>query len=274
MAEVILNSQITTKLSAKALLSASTKFWFATTVVGQWIFASYVLVFYGGATFNGDIAQWNKVMPHGYVEGDLIGNLAVAVHLFLALIVLVGGPLQLIPTIRNKVPKFHRINGRVYILTAFILAIGGLFMVWTRGVAGADIGKYSISINALLILLFAFMAVKNAIARNIKVHLKWAIRLFLVMGGVWFFRVGLMLWLMIHQAPVGFDPKTFEGPFLTFLGFAQFIVPLIFAELYFKAAESTANGAKFMMATTMSILALMTIGGIVAATMSMWLPRM
>ena len=37
------------------------------------------------------------------------------------------------------------------------------------------------------------------------------------MNGVWFFWLGLLLWLMIHQQPVGFDPKTFTGPFLTFL---------------------------------------------------------
>ena len=31
-------------------------------------------------------------MPHGYLKGDFIGNLAVGIHLLLAFVVLVDGP--------------------------------------------------------------------------------------------------------------------------------------------------------------------------------------
>lgn len=254
-------------------LSHSAKMWFLVTVFGQWIFAFYVAMFYGGASFAGDFAKWNKVMPHGYIPGDTIGNIAVGMHLLLALVVLIGGPLQLIPQIRKLAPKFHRINGRIYILTALVLSVGGLFMVWTRGVAGGDIGKYSISLNAILIIVFACLAVYFAIKRDIKTHRRWAIRLFIVMGGVWFFRIGLMLWLMIHQAPVGFDPKTFEGPFLTFLGFAQYLIPLAVAQLYFKAAESKKNQNKIIMSVALTLLTVAMAGGIFSASMGMWLPR-
>jgi uncharacterized membrane protein len=254
-------------------LGYSAKLWFAVTVIGQWIFAAYVAIFYGGATFSGDLAEWNKVMPHGYIAGDTIGNLAVGIHLFLALVVLIGGPLQLIPQIRSYAPKFHRFNGRIYILTAFILSLGGLFMVWSRGVAGGEIGKYSISLNAILIMIFAGLAVYNAIKRDIKTHRRWAIRLFIVMGGVWFFRIGLMLWLMVHQAPVGFDPKTFEGPFLSFLGFAQYLLPLAVAQLYFAASDSNNPKYKMVMSLSLVVLSLGMAGGIFAASMGMWLPR-
>jgi hypothetical protein len=273
MTESVLTGRATVAFNANKFLTNSAKAWFLIAVAGQLIFAIYVALFYGGATLSGNIAHWNKVMPHGYIEGDFIGNLAVGVHLLLALVVLVGGPLQIIPQIRNKFPIFHRINGRVYIFTAMVLSLGGLFMVWTRGTIGAEIGKYSISLNALLIMTFAALAVFYAIKRNIKVHRRWAIRLFLVMGGVWFFRVGLMLWLMIHQAPVGFDPKTFSGPFLTFLGFAQYCVPLLFAQLYFNAQESKNNQFKTITAGVIIILTLATLGGIIAASMGMWFPR-
>ncbi len=274
MTESVLTSKPIAAFNTHKFLTNSAQAWFLIAVAGQWIFALYVASFYGGATLSGNIAHWNKVMPHGYVPGDTIGNIAVGMHLLLALVVLIGGPLQLIPQIRSKAPKFHRVNGRMYIFTAMILSLGGLFMVWTRGTVGAEIGKYSISLNAILILAFAFLTVYYAIKRNIKVHRRWAIRLFLVMGGVWFFRVGLMLWLMIHQAPVGFDPKTFEGPFLTFLGFAQYCVPLAFAQLYFSAQESKNKQFKAITAVVIIILTLATLGGIIAASMGMWLPRL
>ncbi|GAA6205812.1 DUF2306 domain-containing protein [Thalassotalea sp. SU-HH00458] len=273
MTNSVLMSTETVSINANKWLTNSVKAWFITAVLGQWLFAAYVGLFYGGATLNGDISQWNEVMPHGYVEGDFVGNLAVGVHLLLAFIVLVAGPLQFIGQIRNNAPAFHRLLGRIYIFTAFILSIGGLYMVWTRGTVGAEIGKYSISINAILIMIFASLAVYNAIKRNIKVHRRWAIRLFLVMGGVWFFRISLMLWLMIHQAPVGFDPKTFTGPFLTFLGFAQYGVPLAFAQLYFYAQDSKSTVLKTITAIVVLLLTLATIGGILSATMGMWLPR-
>ncbi len=274
MTESVLTSRPAVAFNANKFLTNSAKAWFLIAVAGQWVFAIYVASFYGGATLSGNIAHWNKVMPHGYIEGDLIGNIAVGIHLLLALVVLIGGPLQLIPHIRNKTPKFHRINGRVYIFTAMILSIGGLFMVWTRGTVGAEIGKYSISLNAILIMTFAALAVYYAINKNMKVHRRWAIRLFIVMGGVWFFRIGLMLWLMIHQAPVGFDPKTFSGPFLTFLGFAQYCVPLLFAQLYFSAQDSKNNQFKTLTAMVIITLTLATLGGIIAASMGMWLPRL
>jgi len=274
MTESLLTTKPITAFNSNNFLNHSATTWFLIAATGQWIFAIYVASFYGGATLSGNIAHWNKVMPHGYVEGDVLGNIAVGIHLLLALVVLVGGPLQFIPQIRNKAPKLHRTNGRVYIFTAMILSLGGLFMVWTRGTVGAEIGKYSISLNALLIMLFAALTVYYAIKRNINVHRRWAIRLFLVMGGVWFFRVGLMLWLMIHQTPVGFDPKTFSGPFLTFLGFAQYCVPLAFAQLYFSAQDSKSNQFKMITAVVIIILTLATLGGIIAASMGMWLPRL
>ena len=50
-------------------------------------------------------------------------------------------------------------------------------------------------------------------------------------SGVWFFRVGLMLWVVVNQGPAGFDTETFRGPFLTFLSLAQSLLPLAILEL-------------------------------------------
>ena len=52
---------------------------------------------------------------------------------------------------------------------------------------------------------------------QLKAHREWAIRLFLVVSGVWFFRVFLMLWLTINQGPAGFDIETFQGPALKYI---------------------------------------------------------
>lgn len=255
---------------AKAL-AVSAKTWFIVTVIGQWLFATYVTLFYGGAAARGDFEAWNKVLPHGIVEGQALGNIAVAMHLILAVVIIVGGPLQLLPQLRQRLPRFHRINGRIYMACAMILSIGGIYMVLYRGTVGDN--QAAIQLNAVLIMVCAFMATRWAILRQIPRHQRWALRLFLVVGGVWYFRIGLMAWIMANGGAVGFDPKTFTGPFLTFLGYAQYLIPLALLELYFAAKNSRRAIPKWSMAALLLALSLLTLFGTGAASLGMWLPR-
>jgi hypothetical protein len=260
-------------VSDTALKSAAT-LWFLVAVTGQWIFAYYVASFYGGSAVQGDFERWNQVLPHGYVAGETLGNVAVAMHLFLAVVIIVGGPLQLIPQIRTHARSFHRWNGRLYIFTAFVISMAGFYMVWTRGTVGGLVGHISISINAILIMLCAALALRYALARDFNTHRRWVLRLFLVVNGVWFFRIGLMFWLFLNNGPVGFDPETFQGPFLTFLGFAQYLLPLAVLELYLRTQDRAGIPGRFAMATSLLVLTVAMGVGIFVATLGMWLPRL
>lgn len=252
----------------------SAAMWFGVAIAGQLMFALYVSGFYGRVSLSGNLEGWNRVMPHGYVRGDVAGNIAVGLHLLLAVVMLGGGAVQLVPQIRRSAPGLHRWNGRVYVVAALLTSLAGLYMVWTRGTVGGAVQHYSISVNALLMLAFAYLAWKTARERKFGEHRRWALRLFLVSGGVWFFRIGLMLWLAIHRAPVGFDPKRFEGPFLTALGIGQYVVPLLVLELYLLVEKKGGGAARYAMAGLMVILTAGTGAGILAATLGMWLPRL
>ncbi|MBY0504104.1 MAG: DUF2306 domain-containing protein [Bryobacteraceae bacterium] len=241
--------------------------------MGQLIFSLYVVVLYAPLTLSGKLEGWNRVLPHGYVPGDAAGNAAVGLHLLWALLVLVTGCVQLIPWIRRRWPVLHRWSGRVYVVSALGASVAGLIMVWTRGTVGGMVQHVSISINAVLIILCAIMAWRHARARRFAEHRGWALRLFLVASGVWFFRVGLMLWLVIHRAPVGFDPKTFTGPFLTFLTFAQYLLPLACLEIYLRAQRGGSTVVRYGVAGALTVLTILTASGIAAATLGMWLPR-
>ena len=256
------------------VLKAAATSWFVVAILGQWMFVAYVIGFYGRAAIRGRFEEWNKVLPHGYVAGDTMGNLVVSLHLLFAVVVIVGGALQLIPQVRRIAPAFHRWNGRVYLSSVLVMSVGGLVMVWTRGAVGDLSQHVAISTNALLIIGFAGMALHHARARRIDVHRRWALRLFLAVSGVWFFRVGLMFWIVANQGPAGFDPKTFQGPFLTFLAFAQYLLPLAVLELYFRAQASGNARARIAMTAGLGAATLVTATGIAAATAIMWLPRL
>jgi hypothetical protein len=83
-----------------------------------------------------------------------------------------------------------------------------------------------------------------------------------------------MAWIVVNQGPVGFDPKTFAGPFLTFLAFAQYVVPLGILELYLRAQAGRGSLQRVAVAAGLFALTLLTAGGIAAASMIMWLPRL
>ncbi len=254
-------------------LKSTASLWFIVAVLGQWLFAVYVGAFYGGAAIEGDFMKWNRALPHGYIEGATMGNLAVAIHVFFAVAILVGGPLQFIPYIRNRFKKFHRINGRLYTGLVILVSASGVFMVLTRGTISGIIGDISICINALLIFIFSFLTIQRARSKNFESHRQWAFRLFLVASGVWFFRIGLMFWLMVMGGPVGFDPETFRGPFLIFLGFGQYLLPLVIYQCYLKSKAAGAVG-KLFTSILLLVCTLVTGLGVFAATMGLWLPRL
>lgn len=260
---------------ARTALRMAGVLWLSSAVAGQTLFAVYVLGFYGRAAAHGHPELWNKVLSPGYVAGDTMGNLALAAHLLCAVIVTLGGALQLLPAMRRRWPRFHRWNGRLFLTCAVIASAAGLLMVWTRSGAGGDLSQdLGISLSAALIFVFAGLALRHALARQFDVHRRWAMRLFLVVNTGWFFRIGLMLWIVINRGPVGFDPKTFSGPFLSVLAFADYLLPLAVLELYLRAQRSDVFRAQFAMAAGLTVLTLAMTAGIAAAAAILWLPHL
>jgi hypothetical protein len=259
--------------AARALTSAAT-LWFAAAVAGQLIFAAYVVLLYGGAAVRGNVGQWNTVMTHGHVAGAPAGNAATGLHLLAAAIIMLSGALQLVPRVRNRAPAFHRWNGRIYLAAAVAAALTGIYMIWWRGAVGDLVQHVGTTANGLLVVACAGMALRRILARDIAAHRRWALRLFLCVSGVWFFRVGLMFWLAVNGGPAGFDPATFRGPFLSFLAFAQFLLPLAVLETCLVCRRRGGGAGQWCMAFVVFGLTLAMAVGIVVAAAGMWLPHM
>lgn len=260
-------------LAPKALKNAA-RLWFAVAAAGQWVFAVYVAIHYGGWAARGDLTHWNKTLPHGYVPGETMANGILAAHLLFAALITSAGTLQLIPQIRARFPAFHRWVGRSYMAAALAMALSGLYLTLSGRRVVGDLSQHlATEANALLILLCAGMAWRLAVRRDFALHRAWALRLFLVVNGVWFFRVGLMLSFILYGGPFGFDPDTFRGPFLSFLGIAQYALPLAVLQLYlFMQRRGDAAGRL----ATAALIVLLTVAmgiGIFGAVMGLWLPR-
>ena len=249
------------------LLNASAIFWFAAIMIGQWLFFYYIFAFYGFSVINDNMEIWNRWEALGtspYKEGDSTGNLMFAVHAIGAGIVAFGGALQLIPKLRNRAPKFHKVNGYIYLTTVLFLALSGFYLSLIRGENPTSLSSIGTSINGILILCFAYFTVTTARKRRFADHRKWAVRLFLVSNAQWLLRVGTFSY-MISGTVIGIKPA-FGDPFFSFWTFGCFLLPLAVAELYFYACKKVSVQVKVLTSIVISSLTVLMSIGILGLT--------
>lgn len=271
MSTAVMTNRLELGSVAATALKAATRFWFAVTVVGQLAFAFAISSFYGLTAWRGDYHKWN--FSHGYVPGFSMGNTAVVMHLVTAAIIMLAGAIQLVPQVRSRFPVFHRWTGRVYMLSAVALSAAGLYMTWFRGSVGDASQHLGSTLNAVLIWAFAALALRSAMARDFRMHRRWALRLFLTVSASWFLRIGLFLSFLVFKGPFGFDPVSFTGPFLTFMTFAQFLIPLTILEIYFRAQDHPGSMQKMATAGLLFVVTLAMGAGLFAVAMAVWVPQ-
>jgi hypothetical protein len=89
-----ISNRVPARLADNALKVSAT-FWFLTAVIGLWIFVIYIVGYYAVPILHGGAEAWtNTRLPGGenaYVLGDLIGNMAVVMHLAIAIAVIIMG---------------------------------------------------------------------------------------------------------------------------------------------------------------------------------------
>jgi hypothetical protein len=268
MSEAVIVQNAGARRFAGGALKAAALFWFVVAVIGQWAFAAYTAVRYG-PTVNGNFADWNRdsSLIDGYIAGDLVGNLTFLVHVLLAAVLTLGGALQLFPQIRARAIGLHRWNGRLFMATALLATVGGLYLIWVRGTGGGAFDPWAITANAALIILFIALAWFAVRRKDIATHQRWAMRAYLAVNGVWFLRVGLMAYAIITRSE-----RSLEG-FFDIWSWGSFLVPLAAYEAYLFAKERGGATAKLATSAGLFALTLLMAVGVAGAIGLMWLPR-
>jgi hypothetical protein len=121
-------------------------------------------------------------------------------------------------------------------------------------------------------MICAVMALRAALARNFKVHRRWALRLFLVVSASLFIRAGVFLATVANQGPFGYDPVTLTGPFLTFVAYAQSLLPLAVLEIYLRTQDRAGVTGRFAMAAGLFVLTIVMGAGILTVSAASFIP--
>jgi hypothetical protein len=254
--------------TADQLLVRTAAVWLVVALIGQWLFLAYIAGFYGPSTLSGDFEAWtrNRMLQNAYRPNDLAGNLTFGAHALLAGVIAFGGALQVMPQVRARWPRFHRWNGRVFLVTASVLSLTGLGLIWLRAPEPEKIQHWAITGNGLVILAFAALAYRTARARDFVAHRRWALRLYLVSNAQWFMRVGFIVWMMFSR---GIGLKGVTGTAFIVWSFGCYLVPLAVLELYLRARDSDSAAFKLTAAGVLGVFTLlMAIGAAIFSVFS------
>lgn len=292
--------RVVPSIQAEKTLESSAALWFVITLIGQLFFATYILVNFGLSASVGDYAKWNHSLIHPLGSTGVFGAAVIVMHIALAFVITLGGPAQIIlgwlvmsggsmglsGSLRGRLLRLHRWNGRIYVVVAVLISAGAIFMTLTQrpilfhaGPLPSALSLIAQDILGLLIIVCAIAAIRAARAHKLDAHRYWALLTFLFVSGVWFQRIGYGFWMVVtgHVAFGGGAPGTtgnLDGWYDLFIDFARFVLPWAGLELFLRARASTDARAKVAM-TGVLISAAAVIGiGTVGAAQHMWLPQM
>lgn len=168
-----------------------------------------------------------------YIRSDNpVANLSIFSHMAAGAAITVLVPLQLIPSIRLRLPALHRWSGRLIIIAAIATSVGGLVYISLRGTIGGTAMDIGFSIYGVLVLVTALQTIRYARARRFGDHNAWALRFFWLALGSWFYRVHYGLWYLATDGL--WSNSQFTGGFDLAQSVAFFLPYLLGVEVYLR----------------------------------------
>jgi uncharacterized membrane protein len=165
-----------------------------------------------------------RFLTPGQLGPDLLNKqIWYVTHLLGATLVLLGAPLQFIPSLRQRRPQLHRLVGRLYVIGA---TIGACTAMYLGAVISEEGSRLPIMLLGALWLFFTLSAWRCAVAKRFAAHRQFMIRSYgLAMVLVW-------LRLMFDFQSVLFFYVTDEAMRDATREWASWVVPLLVLELW------------------------------------------
>jgi uncharacterized membrane protein len=235
------------------------------------LFGVYILAAYAGAIAEDDLASWNDVLPGVYEPRTPLATVAIGLHLAAGAVVLLLGFVQLLPTLRARHPRVHRVLGRVYLSACLIAGVGGLGFIALLGTVGGPVMDVGFGAYGALMVLCAVQTYRHARARRVERHRAWALRLFALAVGSWLYRMDYGFWFSLadgagHRAD-------FHGPFDAVMAFAFYVPNLLVVEAYLRGRGLPASGtARWGAAAVLVVASAFLVLGTYFFTTQLWGP--
>lgn len=268
-----MNPSTSTLPFAMRLFQFSSRAWFICLLLAQLVFVTYLALGYGIASIQNQLTKWNTFNTNAFVEGDTIGNLFYGLHVLLAIVMILGGSLQLIPNIRNRHLRFHRYNGRFFVILACTISLAGMYLILVRGTVGNAFLHSMTFFSGTVVLVASFFAVSTAMKKQIASHEVWATRLFLAANGVLFFRLCIFAWFMLFGT-FGVNTEDFTGPTVYAVSVCSYLLPLLVFEWVRYTKKNKAVVHQLLVSILMILTASVFLIGLAGITLGSWYPSL
>ena len=137
----------------------------------MWVMHTSSKNFIVDPTFEKFIGRKDQILTNEWLWGMMI-----RIHIVLAILSLITGPLGVIKAIRVKALNFHRWNGRIYVLSILLNFIPGIYVsLFATGGWLSTVGFLILNSLWLGTTLRGYLLIKR---RNIVLHSQWMIRSF------------------------------------------------------------------------------------------------
>jgi uncharacterized membrane protein len=146
------------------------------------------------------------------------------IHNIFGIVALLTGPLQLLPSFRNKHWKLHRNLGKVYLLSVLIASVTSIYLSLTSAItytymAGLLIGSVAWLVTAVL----SYISIRK---RKVQLHKRWMIRNYIL---TFFFIIFFGFYDLFRAGGVN-DHISLAS----ILPWVSLVVPMIITEIYLR----------------------------------------
>jgi uncharacterized membrane protein len=117
-------------------------------------------------------------------------HVAFYTHIVFGGLALLLSPVQLSPRVRDRVPRLHRVNGRVVLVAIAFAGTAGFLLSWFN--TAGPIGMAGFGTLAVLWVVFAGLGLRAILRRDVAAHRRWMLRTF----ALTYAAVTLRLWLI------------------------------------------------------------------------------
>ena len=239
--------------TAQTVSRLSTGLLFATSWISGVVFAAYIAAFFGGTLLAGAGERWNESLPGLHDPASPGAVVAIGVHFVAGVVLLLLGPVQFIGGMRRRVPALHRGLGRLYVASAALAGVGGLFFIVAKGTVGGTVMDVGFGLYGLSMVVCAGFAFAHARAGRIAQHRAWAIRLFALTVGSWLYRMEYGAWFLVAGG-LG-TGRGFTGWFDALMAFFFYLPNLIVAEHIIRAQRSRRTALAHLGSSALTLIA-------------------
>ena len=162
--------------------------------------------------------------------GAALSNLAIYAHMITGAVITATVPLQLLPVLRRRAPRLHRISGYTLATTSVFTGLAGLLYIALQGTVGGPWMSGWFALYGALMILAAASTVYYAIDKDFTRHRRWALRLMVLAVGSYLYRLHYGLWFATTG---GIGVEDFHGPFDRAMVWAFYLPYLALLELWF-----------------------------------------